>query len=37
MFFNLISSLAVVLFTKKKKPERVAAKTETKFPKSAFR
>ena len=31
IFFNLISSLAVVLFTKKK-PERVAAKTETKFP-----
>ena len=31
IFFNLISSLAVVHFTKKK-PERVAAKTETKFP-----
>ena len=29
--FNLISSVTVVLFTKKK-PGRVAAKTETKFP-----
>ena len=32
IFFNLISSLAVILFTKKKKPERLAAKTESKFP-----
>ena len=32
IFFNLISSLAVILFTKKKKPERLAAKTKTKFP-----
>ena len=32
ILFNLISSLAVILFTKKKKPERLAAKTESKFP-----
>ena len=32
IIFNLISSLSVVLFTKKKKPGRVDAKSETKFP-----